>query len=148
MADQFQARFAIEKVADEQQIVFGWLYVSETADGEQVIDHSGEYIVADDLELAAYDYVLSSRAGSLMHEEFYSADGTPVAQCCESVVTTREKQAAWGLPDGALQVGWWVGFKIYDASVWALVKSGDLSMFSIGGSAVLSPDAPSDTSAT
>lgn len=142
MADDFAFSVVIKSVAVEQQIVFGWLYVSESADGEQQIDHSGEYIVADDLELAAYDYVLSSRASSLMHQEFYDSDGNPIAQCCESVVTTREKQAAWGLEDGAMQVGWWVGFKVYDAAVWEMVKSGELSMFSIGGSAVQTEEAP------
>lgn len=142
MSDTFQMRAEIKKVDPEQHIAFGWLYVSETADGSQVIDHSEQYVDAADLEAAAYDYVLSSRAGSSMHTEFYDGDGNPVAVLCEAVVTTREKQAAWGLPEGSMPVGLWVGFKVYDEDLWNRIKSGELTMFSIGGSAVSSPDAP------
>lgn len=128
----------IAKVDEEQHVVFGWLYVSEEADGTQVVDHSEQYILAEDLEPAAYDYVLSSRAASYMHEQFYSPGGTVLAACCESVVTTRAKQADWGV---TMKVGWWVGYKIYDESLWGLIKTGELKMFSIGGEGMLEDDA-------
>lgn len=144
MAATFTLRAKIEKVQPDEHIASGWMYVSEEADGTQVVDASGEYIVAGDLERAAYDYVLASRASSIMHEQFTNADGEPVAQCCASVVTTREVQAAWGLADGAMPVGWWVSFYVTDEALWQLIKSGEVQMFSIGGSAVSSPDAPQD----
>lgn len=141
-------RFAIAKLSPEQHIASGWLYVSEEADGTQVVDHSDQYVLASDLEQTAYEYVLASRAGSDMHSTFYTPDGEPVAVCVASVVTTREVQAAWGLEDGAMPVGWWVSYFVTDEDLWQRIKSGEIQMFSIGGSAVLSPDAPTEDQAT
>jgi hypothetical protein len=138
----FAMRAKITKIDTEQHLCFGWLYVCETADGEQVIDHSGEYIEEAELEIATYDYVMSSGLASLLHTTFEGGDGTPLAALCECVVTTREKQKMWGLSDGAMPVGAWVGFKILDQGIWDAIKAGEIEAFSIGGSAMREDDAP------
>lgn len=35
-----------------------------------------------------------------------------------------------------MPVGWWIGFRVTDDDVWEKVKSGEYSMFSIGGTAI------------
>ena len=59
------------------------------------------------------------------------------------MVFTRQKQEALGIDLG--KVGWFVGFKVDDADVWAKIKSGERPMFSIAGKAkreVLDGDTP------
>ena len=62
------------------------------------------------------------------------------ATLVESCVFTQDKKAALGIPDDALPVGWWIGFKVTDDEVWEKVKSGEYPMFSIEGTAVREPD--------
>lgn len=140
VASRFELIAKFSSFNDEQRIAAGWLYVCETADGTQVTDHSGQYILADDLERASFDYVLMSRASSQMHTEVTDEQGVPIAECCASVVTTREVQEAWGLAPGAMPVGWWIAYYVYDESTWEGVKNGTLPMLSLAGSGILIPD--------
>ena len=59
-----------------------------------------------------------------------------VATMIESMVFTKEKLKALGLPEDALADGWWIGFHVTDESVWKKVKDGTYSMFSIEGEAI------------
>lgn len=126
----FELMADIVKLDDDQHLVFGWLSVSQDADGNLVVDHQGDIIMPDELERMAYNFVLHSRQAGEMHMR---AEG--VGQMVESMVFTREKVEALGLPDNALPTGWWVGFLITDEDVWQQVKDGTYSMFSIGGTA-------------
>ena len=54
----------------------------------------------------------------------------------ESVIFTKEKMAAMGIPEGVVPEGWWIGFKVTDDEVWEKVKDGTYPMFSIEGEAV------------
>ncbi len=125
----FEWRVNITKVDQDQRLVFGWLYQSTEANGTRVIDHSGEFIETPELEKAAYTYVEKSREASRMHKDF--GIGTLV----ESVVFTKEKCQALGIPDGIMPEGLWVGFRVHDDGVWAEVKTGKLRMLSLGGNA-------------
>lgn len=125
MAENFQIR----KVDDEQMLVFGWASVAVTVEGDTVVDSQGDVIEPEDLEKAAYDYVLRYRDGGVMHER------TGVARLVESLVVTPEKLASLGLAKDALPQGWWLGMKVDDPGVWKRVRSGELRMFSIGGKA-------------
>lgn len=122
-------KFAIKKVDEDEQLVFGWANISVTVDGEQVLDYQEDMIDPEELERAAYNFVQFYRDGGEMHER------TGVATLVESVILTEEKQIAMGLQPGTLPVGWWVGFKVTDDDVWEKVKTGEYSMFSIGGKA-------------
>ena len=53
----------------------------------------------------------------------------------ESVVFTKEKMKAMGIPEGVVPEGWWVAFYIENREVYHKVKSGVYKMFSIEGSA-------------
>ena len=122
-------RGEIRKLDEDQRLVFGWAYVALEKSGDQVVDHSGDFVVdfEKDYEPAAYDYVLHSREGDAMHTE-------PVtARLVESFVITPTKLEKMGVASDALPCGHWVGFKIEDDEVWKRVKSGELAMFSIAG---------------
>jgi hypothetical protein len=126
----WSATVPITKTEPKRMMAFGWLYVSETAEGEQVIDHSGEFVTIEDLELAAYDWMLESQEGGDNHTR------TGVARVVECFVCTPEKLVAMGIEVSKAPAGWWVGFKIDDPEVWAKVESGEYAMMSIGGTAI------------
>ena len=123
-------RFKIQKLDEDKRLVFGWANVSLTVDGELVEDYQEDMIDPEELETAAYKFAELYRDGGEMHER------TGIAVMVESVMLTEEKQEAMGIPAGTLPVGWWIGFRVTDDDVWEKVKSGEYSMFSIGGAAV------------
>ncbi|MCD7867660.1 MAG: XkdF-like putative serine protease domain-containing protein [Clostridiales bacterium] len=132
-------RFQIQKVDEEKQLVFGWANVSVTVDGKQVVDLQEDVIEPEELETAAYKFAEFYRNGGEMHER------GGCAVMVESVVLTEEKQRAMGIPSGTLPVGWWIGFHVTDDDVWEKVKTGEYSMFSIGGTAIREEaEGPSD----
>jgi hypothetical protein len=127
---EWRADVEIRKTDEDDHLVFGWLSVSQDENGNLIVDHHGDIITPDELEQAAYDFVLYSRQAGEMHETI------GVGRLVESMVFTKDKQAALGIPSGTVPVGWWVGFKIDDPDVWAKVKSGEYAAFSIGGMAI------------
>ena len=118
----------IQKTDDDQRIVFGWAYVTHRKDGLLNVDKSGEFVDGiEEIEKAAYDFVLRSRQGDADHST------TVTSEMVESIVFTPEKIEKMGLPAGSVPLGWWVGFKIADEPTWQRVKKGELRAFSIGG---------------
>ena len=124
-----KSRFQVTKANDDKMLAFGWANVSIDKTGNQVEDWQGDMIDPEDLEEAAYQFVKLYREGGEMHER------GDVAIMIESVVFTKEKMQAMGIPSGTLPVGWWIGFQVTDPEVWAKVKDGTYSMFSIEGTA-------------
>lgn len=129
----------ITKRDDKRRLVFGWLSVSKTKDGEYVVDHEGDIIPIDELEAAAYAYMAESQTMGDMHERTEDEEGEPLGVLVESVVFTAEKMKAMGLPEGLLPEGWWVGYRVTDEEVWTKIKDGTYKGFSIGGSATRQP---------
>lgn len=127
--DILKGRFKIMKSDDEKMLAFGWANVSMRVDGELIEDWQEDIIEPEELESAAYEYVLLYREGGEMHER------GGAAVLIESVVFTEEKMQAMGIPAGTLPVGWWIGFKVTDKDVWEKVKDGTYPMFSIEGEA-------------
>lgn len=130
--EDFGVYCEISKVDTDKRQVFGWASISKK-DGAVVQDLQGDTIDTDELERAAYNYILNSRKGG--HEHQKNADNTPVhvADIIESFVVTPEKKQALGLPED-MPEGWWVGMKVHDDEVWELAKSGELAGFSVHGS--------------
>lgn len=124
-----KGRFKIAKSADDKHLAFGWANVAIRADGEEIEDWQEDIIEPEELENAAYQYVLLYREGGEMHER------GGAAVLVESVVFTEEKMQAMGIPAGTLPIGWWIGFKVTDEDVWEKVKDGTYPMFSIEGEA-------------
>lgn len=119
------------KFDDSKRQAFGWASVVSKG-GVPVVDRQGDYISAEDLEEAAYNYVRSSRVGGDMHRR--GDDGGPhkVSDMIESIVFTDDKIAKMGLPEDYPR-GWWVGFKIHDEPTWDLVRKQGRTGFSIHG---------------
>lgn len=117
----------IKKYVPDQQLIFGWASVIEK-DGKVIVDKQGDIIGPEELENAAYEFVLISRDHGDMHKR------TSTGKLVESMVFTKEKQEALGVDLG--QVGWWTGFKINDSALWAAHKRGERPEFSIGGAAI------------
>lgn len=124
-----KGKFKIMKSDDEKMLAFGWASVSMRVDGELIEDWQKDIVEPEELENAAYNYVLLYREGGEMHER------GGAAVLIESVVFTEEKMKAIGIPAGTLPVGWWIGFKVTDTDVWEKVKDGTYPMFSIEGEA-------------
>ena len=123
-------RLIVMESDGDQRLVFGWANVAVRVDGEQIIDWQQDAIDPDELERAAYDYVANFGTAGEMHQR------GGVGHVIESVVFTKEKAAALGIPEDILPEGWWIGFKITDDEVWEKIKNGEYSMFSIEGKAV------------
>lgn len=119
---------AITKIDEEKNLVFGFASVVENEDGTPVVDSQGDVLTPDELEKAAYKFVLEVRKAGEMHRRIEG-----VGELVESVVLTKAKRLAMGLTPGAS--GWWVGFKVAP-EVFAKVKSGEYGGFSIGGRGV------------
>jgi hypothetical protein len=122
----------IAKRDDEKRQVFGYAMVTHI-DGEPVVDRQGDYTPLDEIEKAAYSYVIESRKGGDMH----TRDGDKplhTSDLVESFVVTPEKLVQMGLAEDAMPHGWWVGFKVNDDKQWDMVKSGERTGFSIHGS--------------
>lgn len=128
----FQVTVPVIKTDSPQMLAFGFANVAVNTDGTSVVDRQNDEITADDLERAAYDYVLRFREAGVEHKKL------GVARLVESFFLTAEKLGAMLAAPAPEFKGakWWVGFKIDDPAVWKLVESGELSCFSIGGSAV------------
>lgn len=127
--------FSIFKTDEDKRLVFGWASVSITVDGVQLEDRQNDMIDPEDLEEAAYEYVLNFRDTGEEHIPSMRKKGKLVESC----VFTAEKQRAMGIPEGTIPIGWWVGFKIEDDDAWARVKNGTYRMFSIEGRASREP---------
>ena len=125
------SNFTIYKADDDKRLVFGWASVAITVDGSELEDRQHDMIDPEDLEDAAYEYVLNFRDTGEEHLPGYRKKGKLIESC----VLTKEKQKAMGIPEGILPVAWWIGFKIEDDETWRKVKNGTYKMFSIEGKA-------------
>ena len=124
-----KGKFQIAKSDDEKRLAFGWASVSMRVNGELIVDWLEDIVEPKELEHAAYDYVRLYGEGGEMHER------GGAAVLIESVVFTKEKMKAIGIPEGTLPIGWWIGFKVLEVAVWNKVKAGEYPMFSIEGEA-------------
>lgn len=127
--------FTIFKAEEDKHLVFGWASVAITVDGEELEDRQHDVLDPEEMEEAAYEYVLNFRDAGEEHLPGYRKKGKLVESC----VFTAEKQKAMGIPEGILPVAWWIGFKIDDEDTWRRIKDGTYKMFSIEGKANREP---------
>jgi len=122
----------ISKVDVDKHQVFGWATVTHV-DGKEVVDLQDDYIPMEEIEKAAYSYVVGSRKGGDMHAR--DGDGPKhTADLIESVIFSPEKVEKMGLDPAAFpKMGWWLGMKVNDEEQWELVKKGERTGFSIHG---------------
>lgn len=126
---------------DEPCRVFGWASIAVTQTGEQLVDRQGDVLFLEDLEPAAYQFVLDFRDTGEMHR------GASKGRLIESFVVTPEKLQKMGLKGDALPLGWWVGFEISDPEAIKKVRAGTYKMFSIQGKGTRTPIEDADDAA-
>lgn len=120
--------FNITKSTD-QGLVSGWANIAVQADGSLPLDWQDDVILPADLEKAAVSFMLEYRSSGVMHE------GDSMGIVVESIVFTKEKQAAIGIPEGCVPEGWFITVKVLNTEVFKQVKEGKYKMFSIQGKA-------------
>ena len=126
-----EGTWQVAKSDQARQQVFGWANISLRKDGRQVTDLQHHEIDPDDLEDSAYQFVVDQGMGGTDH------DGQePGGVLIESMFFSAAKQAALGIPEGTLPVGWWLGFHFPDRAVFDSVVKGERTMFSVEGWAV------------
>ena len=121
--------FNIYKACEDERLVSGWASVALDQDGHAPLDWQDDIIAPDVLEKAAMQFMLDYRSSGEMHK------GTSKGTVVESIVFTKEKQAAIGIPEGTVPEGWFITVKVHDPEVFAKVKEGTYRMFSIQGHA-------------
>ena len=119
--------FSLYKAREDEGLVSGWANVALNADGSIPLDWDGDVIRPEVLEKAAINFMLDYRDSGVMHE------GDSVGTVVESIVLTKEKQEALGIPEGVVPQGWFITVKVHDPDVFAKVKDGTYKMFSIQG---------------
>lgn len=119
--------FNLYKAKESEQLVSGWANVAVNADGAPPLDWQDDVILPETLEKAAINFMLDYRASGVMH------DGGSVGTVVESIVFTKEKQEAIGIPEGCVPQGWFITVKVHDAEVFKRVMDGTYKMFSIQG---------------
>jgi hypothetical protein len=119
----------ILKIDDEERLAYGWASVFAVA-GQPVIDRQSDRIAEKEAVDMAHRF-MSKRVIKALHS------GSAIGHLVESAVFTPDIQKALGIDLG--QSGWWVGVKIDDEAAWQRIKSGELTAFSIGGSAQRTP---------
>jgi len=118
----------VAKIDEDKRLVFGWASIIKDERNQILLDRQDDFIDSEDeLENAAYQYVLNSRDGGEMHIR------KGVSTMVESIVLTKEKQEALGIAEGAVPIGWWIGFRVNDDRVWDQVKKGEYVGFSVHG---------------
>lgn len=121
--------FDIYKAREDEGLVSGWANVAINKDGSVPLDWQDDVIAPETLEKAAIGFMLDYRGSGEMHKG--DSKGTVV----ESIVFTKEKQKALGIPEGTVPEGWFITVKVHDPDVFAKVKDGTYRMFSIQGTA-------------
>lgn len=128
---EFKVTLDIFKTRDEgdQHLVSGWANIAINADGSRPLDWQGDIIEPEELEEAAIEFMKDYRESGVNHQG--EAKGIVV----ESIVLTKDKQAAMGIPEGTVPEGWFITVKVLDDDTFAKVKDGTYKMFSIQGTA-------------
>ncbi len=133
--DEVMRNYGKFKDDDEpQQLIFGWANITINEDGTPPPDWQGDVIKTEELESAAYNYVMNFGVAGMNHDW-----GTECGWVVESMMFTKEKMSLLGIPEGTIPEGWWIGFYIPDPSVYKKVIEGEFNMFSIQGYGVRVP---------
>jgi hypothetical protein len=121
-------------VNEDLRLVGGFAYVSKRG-GTILHDTQGDSIDGDVLREAVHEFMKTGRTMGIMHAR---ADGKPVSagEVVEMAVFAGDFRPAGMDPD---LDGLWIVTKVQDDEVWAMVKGGLLTGFSIGGKAVREP---------
>ena len=128
--DSHSIEFVIYKEQSfEKGLVCGWANVAKNIDGKAPLDWQGDIIDPSDLEDAAIQFMKDYRESGVLHE------GESIGDVVESIVMTKDKQVAMGIPEGTVPEGWFITVQLHDEDTINKVKNGEFRMFSIQGTA-------------
>lgn len=114
--------FAAFKKSDaKKQIVFGEVYVPDQRDTD------GNFMTAETIEKMAHDFLRNNKNAQISKEH----DGYTNKGCVVESFIAREND-----PD-FIRGAWVVGVHIPDADIWKSIEDGELTGFSIEGTAEL-----------
>lgn len=113
-----------KKLAGAKQIVFGEVYVPNDRDTD------GNWMSADTIEKMAHAFLHEARMQQIDRNHTGARDKGEVV---ESFIARK------GDPDFA-EGAWVVGVHVTDGEVWAQIEKGELTGFSLEGTATLIPD--------
>jgi hypothetical protein len=122
-----KAKAGDEKATTEERFVYGIVLEPETVDAQQDI------YSADEIRNAAHAFMEKFRTMGFMHKGAINDK----VKILESFIAPVDFEV-----DGApVKKGTWVmAVKVVDDELWTAVKGGDITGFSIGGSAIRKPD--------
>jgi hypothetical protein len=136
--NEHQVSFAIE--SEEERIVFGAVLIPN------------QKIYRKDEQLGEYNVTTTAENIRKIREKFFKSQNTTAvninhqgvgvqAYLMESFISDQKKGIPNPAPFDKLPYGtWYVGYKIEDDQVWADVKSGKFTGFSLEGTFKLEPD--------
>jgi hypothetical protein len=106
------------KMDEERQLIYGVVLVPD------VEDLQGDICSKEDIEEAAHDYLVNSRLIKAQHRAPTDAD---VVECYIAPVDIP-------IGKGIAPAGSWIMVtKVHSAAMWAAIKKGDITGYSIGG---------------
>jgi hypothetical protein len=118
----WKAEFDFIKLDDEKRLVGGIVYEPD------VVDSQGDSASASEIEKAAHGFMIESRVIGIMHKE---AAGKRV-----DIVESYIVRSPFQMGNRMIKTGtWFLVVKVNDDELWAGVKSGKLTGFSMGGRA-------------
>lgn len=106
--------------------------VSKDRAGKYIVDHDDQWCEPEDIEEAAYDFVLNAANGPVSGED-HDLSVEPDAFLIESVAFTPEKLEAMGMDDDGVDLGHWLGLYVPDRAAYERIKSGEKAMLSVDG---------------
>lgn len=121
--------FDVTKSREDLGLVSGWANVSVNANGSLPMDWQDDVIPIEVLERTAIEFMKDFRKSGVEHK------GISQGVVVESMVFTKDKQQAIGIPDGTVPEGWFITVHVTNPDVFKAVKEGKYRMFSIQGKA-------------
>ena len=104
------------------QIVYGVVLAPDE------VDFQDDYMVMEDIEKAAHDYLIKSRIVGKQHEEKNDAD------VVESYIAPQDMEFdGQNGPQKVKKGSWIIGIKVNDPKEWEKILDGSYTGFSVGG---------------
>lgn len=117
----------VSKSADEERFIYGVVLEPET------VDTQGDIYNASEIKKAAHSFMAEYRNMGLMHRALVNKG----VKILESFLAP----SGFSIGKEKVKKGTWVlGVRVLDSALWKKVKGGELTGFSIGGSAVKTPE--------
>ncbi len=120
-------RCEVVKVDEEKRVALSVALKASGGENGDRPDKEGDMVSAEEVEKAAYDFMLNSRFMDLHHREKLSKLRVAVVESSLAPVAFQAGETA------VMKGDWLVGLKFFDETLWEKVKKGEINAFSIKG---------------